>query len=332
MIDLKQRPTAIDSDRWDASQMVSLVRIHSDLIQSQPVLKTVVEKLKLYEDLAKDKNNISDSLKEKLSRSAIDLLAKKYLTVISPAFTNLIQIKVKYKNPEKAAEIANTLVDSYIKWSVDFLHRETKTLIEYLNKEIEVAKQNLQISEEALEKFRNEYKVISLPEEVRAKIQLIPEEIKTHLKLIQVIDVKLLELEVELSRINELYTDESPQVVFMKERIAALKELLDSEHNKSIFGESYFTNLKDIPEKEMLFDRLQRRVKINEDLYLLLLKEHENLKLLDAKKTTENIKIVSSAITPLKPSGRVTGLVFGAIVSFFFSLVLAFILELRKVR
>jgi len=333
MIDLKQRPTSIESDRVDASQMVSLVRTHSDLLQSQAILREVVEKLKLYEDLAKDKSGIlTDSEKERLSRAVVELLQKKYLKVLSPAFTNLIQIKVRYKDPQKAADIANTLVDSYTTWSIGFLRRETKGLIGYLEKEIASAKKNLSESENELESFRKQHKVISIPEEIKAKIQLIPEEIKTHLKFIESLDVKMLELEVELSRFRELYTEESPQVIFMKKRIAQVKKLRDEEYSKAKYDESYFSSLDNIPEKEMNLERLTRQVKINEDLYIMLLKEYESLKLLDAKETTENIKVVSRAIVPLKPSGRITGLLSGAFISFLLSLSLAFVLELQKKR
>jgi len=82
----------------------------------------------------------------------------------------------------------------------------------------------------------------------------------------------------------------------------------------------------------MNLERLTRQVKINEDLYIMLLKEYESLKLLDAKETTENIKVVSRAIVPLKPSGRITGLLSGAFISFLLSLSLAFVLELQKKR
>ena len=66
IVDLKKGPTSIESEKIDPAGMVSLVRIHSDLLQSNPVLKKVVDELKLYEDLATNPAEMPFAEKERL--------------------------------------------------------------------------------------------------------------------------------------------------------------------------------------------------------------------------------------------------------------------------
>lgn len=252
MVDLKKGPTSIESEKIDPAEMVGIVRIHGDLLQSVPIIKKVVDELKLYKDVTDSPKNITETEQERLSRKAIELLRKKYLTVYSPAFTNLIQVKVRYRSPRKAALIANTIVEDYIKWSVEFKHKEARSIGRYLEKELAEAKEKLRKSEEELEQFRTENKIVALPDEIKTYYQMIPEEFrstsqfnqeaeikllemetslnrerfKAYYQLIQATEVKILELNVELGRLRELYTDSSQQVIYIKRNIERLEKRL----------------------------------------------------------------------------------------------------------
>jgi len=336
MVDVKEAPTSIETANLDMTQMLGLVRLHFNLLQSEPVLRSVVEKLRLYEDAPyweriKNKSvNFSDADKEKCTRQIIEFLRKKYISLSSPPFTNLIEIKVKYKSAKKAAEIANVLVENYIDWSINFLHREVNDVLEYLDRQVNFSKIRLLKSEDDLKEFRKENRVISLPEEIKAYLQIVPEEIKERYQVIQATQIKLLELEVELSRLRELYTDDSPQVIHMRMRIEQLKEELERESKKPKSTEDYSSRLQDMPEKEIRLASLLREVNINETLYKFLLQEQEKSRLLKVKQTTENIRVVSPALVPLKPKGMVTNILLGGFLALLFSVALAFTIEFRS--
>jgi len=337
MIDIKKGPTSLEAQPMDLRENIGYIRIHSELLKNNSPLREVVEELKLYEDIQEMPflrkgaiSNISNEAKERLIRMTIEALRKKYITIDSPPFTNLIEIKVKYKRPKLAAEIANTLVAKYLQWNVNFIHREVNNIIEYLDKEVSVARERLRNSEIVLQQFREENNVISLPDEIKAYFEVVPEELKFHYQVIKEKEIKLLELEVELSRLEELYTEESPQVIYMKKRISELKGDLDEEIRKTKFTEDYISKLKDIPAKDIMFGRLLREVKINETLYTFLLQEQEKARLIKAKQTTENVMVISPALVPLKPKGRLTNLLLGALTCLIFAVGLPLFFETRR--
>ena len=336
MIDKKKGPTSLEAERMDLRENIGYIRIHSELLRSEPVLRDVVMELELYRDMPLWKKEtasnkpIVDTTKEKAIRLAIDALRKKYITIDSPPFTNLIEIKVKYKKPDSAAEIANTLVEKYLQWNINFIHHEVNNIIGYLEREVSVARERLRDSEITLQNFREENKIISLPDEIRAYFEIIPEEIKFHYQVIKDKEIKLLDLEVELSRLEELYTEESPQIKYMGKRITELKKDLDEEIAKTKFTEDYISKLKDVPTKEIKLAWLVREVKINEAFYTFLLGEQEKARLIKAKQTNEDVIVVSPALVPLKPKGRLVSLLLGLVISLTFAVALPLFPEIRK--
>lgn len=116
----------------------------------------------------------------------------------------------------------------------------------------------------------------------------------------------------------------------MKKRIYELKGDLDEEIRKTKFTEDYISKLKDIPAKDIMFGRLLREVKINETLYTFLLQEQEKARLIKAKQTTENVMVISPALVPLKPKGRLTNLLLGALTCLIFAVGLPLFFETRR--
>lgn len=337
VVDIKKSPTSVETERTAITESLGYIRAHMELLKSEPVLRNIVDELRLYEDawiwkeaIKKGERNL-DAIKEKASRQMVELLRKRYIVLNSPVFTDLIEIKVKNRVALKAADIANTLMRDYISWSISFTHQEVDRVIEYLDKEVQLAKERLTKSEEALEKFREKNEVISLPDEIKAYLQAIPEEIKSHFKVVQAMEIKLLELEVELSRLRELYTDNSPQVIYMKKRIAELTEDLQKRQIETRSTEEYIAPLRDVPQKEFELARLTRDVKINETLYTFLVQEQEKARLLRVKETTQDIKIVSPALVPIKPKGRMITFVIGTMISLIFAISLPAFFEYRKI-
>ena len=302
MIDMKNRATSVDAEKMDLRDNLGFIRVHEELLKSDPILRKVVEELKLYEDggflpFQKSKKFVgSDLQKEKLIRQTIESLQESVITTSSPPFTNLIMIKARYQNAERAAEIVNCLLKVYVKWNVHFHHDEVENVIVYLDQVMDWAQQKLLKSEDDLKKFKDESHMVEPSEDVKLMYQFM----KTTAE-------KALDLEVDLMRQRELYTDESPQVKYLKENIDKLRNKLQ--------GISIDERFKDIPEKEMMLSRLQRAVVINETAYRFLIGEQEKARLIKAKQTTENIKIVSPASIPLKPKGRLTGLAIGLFMS-----------------
>ena len=388
LIDTKQRATSVDSEKISLQDNLGPVRVNQELLLSDPILRKVVEDLKLYDDnsylsfLKPETAPALDNKKERLIRKKIEILRKSVITTSSPPFTSLIVVKARYKDAQMAADIVNHLIEDYIQWHISFNHSEVGNVMLYLDKEVERANQRLFKSEEELKKFKLVNNIVNLQEEVRTYLQMIPEEFKAQYlydrsNQVQVLSMqssinletqkalfgqkqsivtKLLDLEVELMHLKDLYTDESPEVKYMKNNIQELKDKLkaisrqielqdvssknyiaevsrkiNNYKNDYKLDEKYLDHFKNLPLKEMMLDRLQRAVRINEAQYSFLVDEQQKASLIQAKETTENIKIVSSALVPLKPKGRVIGLVIGCFISLIFSAGLPLAWRHRKI-
>jgi len=406
MVDYKKNPTSVESEKIDARDYIGYIRMHMELLKSRPVIEKLIEQLELYKDFSKSEDWQNSSVfSKKIFQSTVEKLQKKYITIANIPLTNLVEVTVKYKKPEKAAKIANTLVDIYIDWSIGFLHKEADKVGDFVEKELDLVHSRLMKSEDELKKFEEENSIINLSEEAKIHLnrqaefesryscaEIQEKELKMRLKaihrraaceygksipsistaenpVVRETEIKLLELEIELSRLLELYTEESPQVRYTKKRILQVKKRLNDEISKILNSEisiytinpiyqnlvkelihveteaigvkaqkkaisesikNYGIKLKDIPKKELKLARLMRDIKINEALYRFLIQENENIQLLKAKQTTENIKIVSPAVIPLKPKGRLLNLLIGGVISLIVSLGMPYLMETSK--
>jgi len=417
MVQAKKSPTSIEMKMEDLKASLMMIRNHMALMKAEPVLRGIVEDLKLYDDMSdgeqkmeqfiearrktKKQQDDFDIEREKKVRGTIEALQKKHIIIESPAFTNLIVIKVRYKDLAKTAQIANELAERYINWHINFSHQEAEEILKYLEIEIGQAEKRLRDDEEILRNYKEENKIVMLSEETKKilkhlesveldfvdtkikqeellkKTALMQEEIfmdqdevtevvAAHNPMIRTLEVELLNQEVELIRVQELYTDNSEQVKNKRKQVKLIEERLQKSFKQLIpskmalatlhpaFQEmitdliekettvgalekkkkaiekmrlKFEGDLESIPSKNMQMLRLTRNVEISERLYEFLLYEKENARLLLAKQTTENIKIISKALPPLKPKGQVKRLLFGLLVSLFIALALFFVLK-----
>ncbi len=336
LVEAKKGPTTVDTTALDPSQFLSLVRVHSHLMQSDLILKKVVTETELYREdggifgAKPKKGTLSDKDREKAVQEAVATLRRSKLVISSPPFTNLIEVRVRHKKAETAAAIANSLVKNYLFWNAGFQHEEADRLLQYLENESEAAGDHLEESELRLRDFKDENQITDLSEEIKAYFQILPERFKSHYQLIQAEEVKLLDLTVERNRLRELYAEQSPQITYLGDTIAEVKQQLEGKLNRKELEDGFLSTLKHTPEKEMMLSRLSREIKIQESLYIFLLDEKAKARLLKAKQTVEGVKIVSFADVPQKPSGRLKILLLGAIASFLFTMLAIVMMEAGK--
>jgi len=418
MVEAKRSPTSVDNGYQAAEQVVGIVMVNMQLLKSSEVLRNVVEALHLDEEV-KDYIEIAgiklskEFSRENKIRIMQDLLEKKLIKITSLPFTNIIEITVKHKKAQVAADIANSLVENYKEWSVGFKHREIDLLIEYLNKEVASAYEKLEVSEDTLRKFEEDNEIIYLPAEIdmyiekkftleeklrqakvsegaiRDQIDLLKNKFKDQVNvkdkqaaktiysisaainpIVQDYEKQLLSLKIELSRLEELYADESPQVKYMKARIVDLElriektiaQLFKSEFSLATLNPIYEelvmeiitkqaelvfvetekamvdkvlsvheNKLKSYPKKQMGLARLNRQVKYEEESYSVLRQELKNAQLVRTKDVSQDVKLVSKALVPLRKKGSLKKIFLRCIFSFLFSIFVAMILDLKQV-
>ena len=141
-----------DADQFLATQV--------KLIQSDSVLRPVVEKYKLREvepDALEEAVDNSDSSRE----APVEL---KPLRVTRPPNTYILQISYRSQHRQLAADIANAIAQSYLAHSFAIRYQATASLSEFMERQLEELKAKMEKSSEALTRFERELNLIN-PEE-----------------------------------------------------------------------------------------------------------------------------------------------------------------------
>ena len=148
----------------------------------------------------------------------------------------------------------------------------------------------------------------------------------------------LLDLIVQRDTLLLNYTEKSPQIQEVESRIRDIKATLEqtlSSRSETLRGkrEALGSQLQkmyeDIPEEHLGLVRLQREVKVNEDLFSLLKSKYQEALIKEAEQV-EEVVIVKPALEPTKPvrSPKVLAITLvGLVIGTILGLVIAIVLE-----
>ena len=141
-----------DADQFLATQV--------KLIESDSVLRPVVDKFRLREVE-------KGALEEALDKSALSLEAPivlKQLRVARPPNTYILQISYRSPNRQLAADVANSIAQSYLAHTYRIRYKATQGLGEFMERQLEELRAKMEKSSAALVQFERELNVIN-PEE-----------------------------------------------------------------------------------------------------------------------------------------------------------------------
>jgi capsular exopolysaccharide synthesis family protein len=148
----------------------------------------------------------------------------------------------------------------------------------------------------------------------------------------------LLDLIVRRNTLLLNYTEKSPQIEEVESQIRELKATLEQtlssrsetlRAKRETLGSQLRRMYEDIPEEHLELVRLQREVKVNEDLFSLLKSKYQEALIKEAEQV-EEVVIVKSAIEPTKPvrSPKILAITLvGIVIGSILGLVLAIVLE-----
>lgn len=187
--------------------------------------------------------------------------------------TEILNIKVQAKTPEEAQLIANTLVNTFIDRMIALVRGEQSKVKEFIGERLQESKKELEIAENALQKYKQNQKIAAPTEETKALIeklaaidklsaenQIAAETAKAKLNssqsqlagqkpgfiaenpVIQQYKLKLAELEVNLVSLTQNYTDKHPQVIATKAAIAESRSKLNAEIAKVVNADAPSAN------------------------------------------------------------------------------------------
>src|SRR5580693_4135941 len=150
-------PEAMQNATNDADQFLAT---QVKLIQSDSVLRPVVDKYRLREVE-------KDALEEAIDKSSTSLEAPvilKNLRITRPPNTYLLLISYRSPNRQLAADVANEIAVSYLAHTYNIRYKATAGLSEFMERQLEELKAQMEKSSEALAKYERDLSVIN-PEE-----------------------------------------------------------------------------------------------------------------------------------------------------------------------
>jgi capsular exopolysaccharide synthesis family protein len=142
---------------WDSDEFLST---QMELIQSDAVLRPVIQKFNLYQREA-ELRHIKAADAPKLTNAPVFLSE---LKVDRPQQTDILRISYRSADPVLAANVANAIAKSYEEHIFDIRLKSANALASFMEKQLDELKAKMENSGQALAKFEQELDIIN-PEE-----------------------------------------------------------------------------------------------------------------------------------------------------------------------
>jgi len=288
--------------------------LYVGILKSRTVADALIEKFNLKELYKAE--YLADVYKKLAKRANIDVSRK----------DQIISVSVEDRDPQRAAQMANTYVEELdkINRTVNITegHRKRVFLENRLNK----VKEDLSKAEVDLKEFQEKYKVVAIEEQAKVAIEGAAR-----------IKGEIIVAQTELEVLKEFGTERQNEAIMLKSRIAELQSQLarieKGNPGKGVAklgkGDSnFYLPFNELPALGMRLARLMREAKIQENVFELLTSQHELAKIEEAK-DVNTIQVLDRAVPPDKKSSpkRTLIVILSTFLAFFFAVGLAFFRE-----
>ncbi len=295
------------------------------ILDSRTVAENVIRSLNLigvlFEEQWDDKNKRWKGEKPPTLMNAVGTL-KGMVKVGDDRKGGLISISVENKDPKLAADIANAYAAALQK----FLNVNAISLVKrnriFVEKQLEITREDLKKAEEALNRFQTKNKIVAMDAQAEGAI-------RAHADL----KAQIISREVQLGALREFATSAHPDVKRVQDELRELRFQLKrlEEGSKNPRGEESigsFLALADAPTVGLEFVRLKRDAMVQQKVFELLTQQYEMAKIEEAKDDI-TFQVIDPAIPPekrIKPK-RTQNVMLAGVVSLFLSVFLVFFLE-----
>ncbi len=279
------------------------------LAMVRPVLDNVISRLHLV-----DRNGTTidpdDFANLGLSkRVKYKLLPQPYIEVeqYSDSSCDILEISAYSTSAAQAADIANTLVASYIEDRTRRTRDEYKGARLYIQSQIQNVKKDYNQSLAAYRDFKVKEKTIDLTLESQNAVNMV-----------QTLMLKNNDLMVSIADKSVDYTHDHPEILKLKNDVEAVNKLLGTSL-KAV--DPLAAKLAGISQIELL-------LAVNKDIYQKLLAYLTQVEIAESI-TLSNIKLVEPAVVPTKVffPVKLLGYALGSFLGFFWGIALAFFIE-----
>jgi len=264
--------------------------------------------------------------------------------------TELVRVTIEHVDPTAAADAANAIVDSLVEMNLKARRRRATEIRLFIYEQLGLAGDKLRDSETELVEYKNRHGDVSLAEETSLTLQRLAEleakRVDVRLprlesaSLVANLQTQLASLEIELSGLEQQFTDKHPAVVSTKAKIDETRRRLQVETQRNQQTEQsreraisaaigqYEERVRGVPTRQADLARLTRNTKEAEQIYLLLSSKHQQAIISEAS-IGSAIQVVDTAKVPTAPAqlrARRT-MTFGAILGLLLGMAAAFFVE-----
>lgn len=296
--------------------------------------------------------------------------------------TRLLKINVEDYEPGMAKDIANGLADAYIDFNTASRLKSSKNTLDWMTSEMYATKKKLEDAEKEFLAYKRDEKIFSITGKQSVITQQIAEfndaylearnkrlEMDSKLKKLRQIfkaegDIlqarslidnplvdnlysQLLDLEVELNRLSNVFKPKHPKIVQITSKTDKTRRKLDEELKKEIGNlnaqrsvlynkervlrktiSDFEKDALETNEKELQYIILQRNADTHKKLYDTLFSKIKESNI-EENLDVSNIRIAEDAVTPLAPvkPRKKLNLVLGAIIGLMVGVGFSFLLE-----
>jgi tyrosine-protein kinase Etk/Wzc len=217
----------------------------------------------------------------------IDALQTRLQIVEQGMKSNVFSVKLEGDDPVRVSATLNEIGNEYLKENAASKSLIKEKSLTFLNRELPLAKERMQKAEIAYNQYRNTHSMLDLGEQSR-------------LVLAQTVTAnsQLLELQRKRQELSALYSPNHPSVMAVDQQIASTKNYLDVLTERT----------KAMPSEEQGVLGLTRDMRVNTELYTAMLRNIDELKLIEAGKVN-SVQLIDIADVPERPVRPIKSLV-----------------------
>ena len=223
--------------------------------------------------------------------------------------SSIIRMTYESTDSQYAAAMLRAIADAYVGQNISRRSEESQKSLEFLNKELPRLKAQLEANEETLSEYRRQNKSVD-----------IPGEIKELLTQTTNIEKARLELELKRKEYQTRYQPDHPLLKGVNFQLAQI-QTQTGQMNKEISS---------LPQVQQDYIRKERDVVVNNQLYVSLLNNAQQLQIAKAG-TIGNVYVVDPPVAPeiparpVKPLVVAIGALLGLVLGFVVCQILAFL-------
>ena len=296
--------------------------IYVAILESRTVRERVIQKLNLM-DIYNSKN-MEEAARTLGTRTRIEISEE-----------GVVRLHATARMPQRAASIANAYIEELDRKNTELNVAQARNNRIFIEERLARNKDALRAAEEALRRFQEKYKAISLPEQTAAAIEAAAKVIG-----------EMRALEVKRDVLLATMKPTNPNVVQIQTQIDVLHKQLErmefgaggklenDDVSETDRNSEIYVPFSEVPTIGLELARLMRQLKIQEVIFELLTSQYEQAKIQEAK-DTPTVQVLDHAVPPekrTKPKRKVIVIVAG-ICSLFMSTSYAFLKEyLEKIK